>query len=72
MNYELQLETNNNAILSSFWHGYQIQKTGDPTYWQLRPLFQLYYLLSWVSNKSLEQQQIIKELKQQILLRCQV
>ncbi len=70
--YELDLETNNNAILSSFWHGYQIQKTVDPTYWQLRPLFQLYYLLSWVSNKPLEQQQIIKELKQRILLRCQV
>lgn len=70
--YELQLETNNNAILSSFWHGYQIQKTVDPTYWQLRPLFQLYYLLSWVSNKSLEQKQIIEGLKQQILLRCQL
>ncbi|WP_234300696.1 phosphotransferase, partial [Sphaerospermopsis aphanizomenoides] len=70
--YELQLETNNNAVLSSFWNAYQIQKAVDPTYWQLRPLFQLYYLLSWVSNKPLEQQQIIERLGQQILLRCQV
>lgn len=70
--YELKLDPKNDAVLSNFWTGYQMEKVVDPTYWRLCALFQLFYLLGWVVNQPLEQQQIIEELGQQILLRCQV
>jgi fructosamine-3-kinase len=47
---ELGFEIDGIALLPSFWAAYESEKAIDPTYQQVRPLFQLYVLLDWIKN----------------------
>ncbi len=70
--FELVAERQNISILPDFWDAYQQQTTLNPTYWKLRPLFQLYVLLSWIKDKPLEQQKIVADLSHKIAMCCQL
>ena len=70
--FELVAERQSISILPDFWNVYQQQTTLDPTYWKLRPLFQLYVLLNWIKDKPLEQQKTVEDLSHKIAARCQL
>lgn len=70
--FELVSERQSISILPDFWNIYQQQTTLDPTYWKLRPLFQLYVLLNWIKDKPLEQQETVEDLSHKIVARCQL
>jgi Phosphotransferase enzyme family len=68
--FELVTERQSISILPDFWNVYEQQTTLDPTYWKLRPLFQLYVLLNWIKDKPLEQQETVEDLSHKIATRC--
>jgi Phosphotransferase enzyme family len=70
--FELVTERQSISILPDFWNVYQQQTPIDPTYWRLRPLFQIYVLLNWIKDKPLEQQKIVEYLSHKIATRCQL
>jgi hypothetical protein len=51
---ELEFEIDGIALLPGFWAAYKTHKAIDPTYAQVRPLFQLYVLLDWIRNMAPE------------------
>jgi hypothetical protein len=51
---ELEFEMDGVMLLPNFWAAYETEKTIDPTYQQVRPLFQLYVLLDWIQNMAPE------------------
>ena len=46
--HELAMETEGKSLPQSFWDGYTIHKSIDPTFDQHKPLFKLYYLSVWL------------------------
>ena len=68
--FELEAEFQEVSILPDFWAAYERATTRDPAYWKLRPLFQLYILLDWITGQPPEQGQMIRELNQKIAARC--
>jgi aminoglycoside phosphotransferase (APT) family kinase protein len=53
-----------------FWVAYRQQASLDETYWQFRPLFQLYALLDWLGNVALADAEDVEHLTQEIDQRC--
>lgn len=48
--YELALEYEKRKAPADFWEGYKQYTTIDESYQNLKPLFKLYYLISWFTN----------------------
>ena len=68
--FELEPEIQDVPILPDFWAVYRGMTRLDPSYEKLRPLFQLYILLDWLTGQPPEQERMIGELSQKIAARC--